>query len=1717
MSKQFYKYLADRIIGFFKSLDGSIAARERYLLKLDNPDMVAQVYETLYTQIENTAIRGRWVYAPDIYETYTLKLNQAELAIVSSNDMTDGFMTTLRNAGMTMLMLSSSPIDSIKKGTCDLTSKGMPFHQDEIVKNIREYIQKSSLSSADKAVLEFELTRKNEDIFSDKSSLFEYESLLSAINQEHVSTSCYSGFRLLEDTALSMISEKELSLRLKSNNGWYERIDRCIRFGNIEEEFEKCLDSGLIQDLVKRQKEPDTWDKGLTYNRIEKSIEKKKEAKNTPFEEVVHEIYAESPSTYSFVENDSYFIRSDGITASKQRKKNVVIFNADKKEGIELKLTFNRPVKSDKILCLNAGHTVSGKTIRVSLGQRREGCSFHLIRITDTASSTKYEYRICLLDIAADYLRSVMTSYTVVYKKKGAHLQVFGGSGDIIVNSGRDIVHSVNIEPNGRYSCHFDSGLCLHIDENTMTDMEYGTYITLELGGVSILLRVMDEPKPKLPITGLKIFQMKYQKQRDFKVIGDNAIAFGTDEFYAKEDYRQNLLYEKAFVERGYFSATRIGDNLQEKVIDIPDEVKRAYQAFMLYFSSNGLIPSLAYYNEELASCARTYVDCVLHCMEKVNGGLFINKEINDLMKLGILFGGDGDFEIRLTPFHPLNVAYQLSLLQEDQVGSVQDGFAALLSCDNLLPYIRDEKRKVYRVVEQKHSPEWIYYAPLDNKRFNGARAYVPRLVAEKIEEYIQHFPCLFQDMGNLLFRVNVINMGDCLEVLQGLILFISNTLKRGTEPDALIEFHIHVYGQTKRNNAFLALLNLNRLIDVYRATDIKFDSCFSEYDIANILSQKMHGYFHPLDNNEYEYAHITFYEMSSNEEPSVITSSLIPSGVMMEGVRSGVPSVFFGDEYKTGFGAKFAADSPLMHLAGYFNALFQVANTSNPYNKDLCISTSVAIRSEQQMDKIYDASNWVTFIDPKVDLNFFLRDEKANVLIIHYSDQYTSSSGYDAITVTRKSKQYEDIIREYLANKNVPSDIESIRRLIDMFNALNGDWLLRLISSNNQFPREKMSILSAVKALLAYYDHPDVIWVPLSLEELLRVSGATGLSEKDGLLSAKKLGFESGKTSDDILMVGLEKRADKLVAYIHPVEVKIGQTESRLKEAREQIRNTASSLLRILWPDENRFSLQNKLIRNFIMQLVIISCEKMKLYHIWDDQNWDMVLQDYRQDLLNENYEISVSADACIGKGSIIEFQHDSVTRKAGRDGDFEILQFTECDGVQFLVKTIPQIRKELAVQSDWSAPDLNPYDTETLPAELVEACEESISAAQEPAIVRDQTDKEPLHGIEILFGDDQSNGAPLVWQPDNTDKVLHTNTGIIGTMGTGKTQFTKSIITQLYRASLDNTLNNDIGILIFDYKGDYNESKEDFVNAVHASVIKLYHLPFNPLALYPPRISKPLLPTHAANSFKDTLSRAYALGPKQENALFNCIQEAYTLKGIVPNQPSTWSRTPPTFADVYRLYADDNSIKKNDSLAAVMDKLDNFEIFENDSAQTKSLFDLLHGVVVLDLSGYDMDIQNLVVAITLDLFYAQMHAGGSSAIKGQYRQLTKMILVDEADNFLHGGFPTLKKILKEGREFGVGTLLSTQSLKHFGAGDDDFSKYILTWVIHNVADLKPADIRFVFNTIANSPQEQKLLSDVKKLQKHYSIVKMGDSTAPYYIRDKAFWELMKDKSDIY
>ena len=296
--------------------------------------------------------------------------------------------------------------------------------------------------------------------------------------------------------------------------------------------------------------------------------------------------------------------------------------------------------------------------------------------------------------------------------------------------------------------------------------------------------------------------------------------------------------------------------------------------------------------------------------------------------------------------------------------------------------------------------------------------------------------------------------------------------------------------------------------------------------------------------------------------------------------------------------------------------------------------------------------------------------------------------------------------------------------------------------------------------------------------------------------------------------------------------------------------------------------------------------------------------------------------------------------------------------------------------------------------------------------------------------------------------------------------------------------------------------------MEAVQAQIYKPYRLPYNPFSLIKGQSFRPLLPVHTANLFKDTLTKSFRLGPKQQQLLLDCILDAYYRCGILTEAPSTWDRKPPTFEQVYQIFLEKTDYKAGDSLAAAMQKLHQFHIFASEPGTGVSIGEFIQGVTVLDLSGYDEDIQSFVVAITLDQFYAHMMKIGSGKTDGRYRQLHTLILVDEADHFMKEDYPSLRKLMKEGREFGVGMVLSTQSLNHFVGGEEDYSRYILTWVVHNVSDLSRREVEYIYKLQPKSPEIDELYGGIKSLSKHESILKIANS-AHTKIRDKAFFEL--------
>lgn len=1717
MSDQFYSYLAEKIIEFFRA--NPLTPGSKYNIQFEKEEEVRNLYEKLK---DNTYYRDYEYKDPNgevKYNSYQLDFNGVQLIVSATiDDVQPDFLTRLRNmVGVetgyetkAILFIHNTTLDSIMGGTESFAKEGMPFHIDSMQKDIKSELEGSSFTEVDKEIINMDLERKKNVLFKDNNSIFEYREVLDILNKGCINREQYKDFGLFYDSKLSEFEGKELKNRIKDNALYFNRVDEIHNYGTPETQLEKYFEEKGIEKL-----KGNDW-KDVEYKEVKKSVDEKKLIK--PLE---------------YLSASQEWDKEEGPSKAKSRIRNIIVFNKNRAESVDLEFSFDDYLRKEYIYKTEGevDASTSGKKLKVTIKDIEGKPNFYKVIYKD--EKVKFEFKIVMLKCNEKYFESIKSRFSLVVKKKEQYISINTNDSSITFNEfAEGNITNYEIDSNNDViNIENDEKLTVKISENFEyeNDSDLARF-NLKIGNELVPIGMVGTTEKVVPIEGFKVWKLKREKSSDFKLIGDNKLQHGTREYFTRDEFRRNLELEKQIINLEGLSFIDTVEGLEAIDLDLNNDVKRAYCNILEYYRISKKLPSLTYLNDDLKSLYEDFVNAYIKALNNIEEGSYLTQPQKNLFKIGTIKREVEDRELIFTSLYPLNIAYQLHLLNCIDDETMADEVLKKFTSTYLLPYIVDENDKLYIPMEQQHTPEWKYYVDENLPRYKSSRDFVSKLVNEKLDEFVGHFKYMFQMGNNAPIRINLINTGDSKEILQGIFKYYIKQLK-GDKAKEVLPMDLFIYSNKNITNVFEEVAfneNINKLKEIYNL-DLKVDH-MSEEDVLNLYREKVRFYTKKLEEG-IEYAHITFLEM--NNEAKKVTSNMddIPSGIILNGMISGVPSVFLGDSYRTGFGTKYTnTDNKIMNIATRLNAV-NACSAGEPFNSNQCKAISVPNNSKITLDKIYDASHWITFIDPKVDLNFFKNDPKAkDLLIIHYSDQYTTAGGYDAITVTRKSGPYQRVIEEFLTKKGVENAHDYSPSIINMFNAVNGDWLLRLLSSKSHFPKEKISILSAIKLALAEFKKDNIIWVPISLEEVLRVSGGAGLKQSEGFFSAKNLGFDNGVTSDDLLLVGIETINNEVFVHYYPVEVKIGENNSTyIQKGIEQAKRTKKIFNETLLPDENGdLTSTQKVYRNFLMQLVITSAEKLNLYNVCDEENWIQVIDsDLRRKLLNEEYEISSSFDNSIGKAAVISFKKGVTFNDIRLEDEVMVIEMSEEDGINFITKSVKEIREivdgvdvvgtESIVVND--IPDVKETGDSNEGIDIITQAEllpdESENNELIGTIITElQSDYVPeVNGkernMQILFGINEKNNKEVYWYPNDTDKVFHTNTGIIGTMGTGKTQFTKSMITQIYRESKYNVDGKKVGILIFDYKGDYNKSKTDFIEATNANVYELYHLPFNPLSVIKAVNSKPMLPLHTANSLKVTLAKAFGLGIKQETLLRDLIMEAYEKRGIIKNKPDTWDNPAPTLKDVYDIYVNREDLKE-DSLYAAFSNLIDFEIFEPDPHQTKSLFELIDGVTVIDLSGYDPDIQNLVVAITLDLFYSQMQAYGHSGVQGNLRQLNKMILVDEADNFLSKDFETLKKILKEGREFGVGTILSTQLLSHFSTGENKYSDYILTWVVHNVAEINPKDAKYIFNAQAKSDQEV-ICNKIKSLSKHYSLVKMGDSDRPIFMRDRAFWELNK------
>lgn len=618
-----------------------------------------------------------------------------------------------------------------------------------------------------------------------------------------------------------------------------------------------------------------------------------------------------------------------------------------------------------------------------------------------------------------------------------------------------------------------------------------------------------------------------------------------------------------------------------------------------------------------------------------------------------------------------------------------------------------------------------------------------------------------------------------------------------------------------------------------------------------------------------------------------------------------------------------------------------------------------------------------------------------------------------------------------------------------------------------------------------------------------------------------------------DLVVVGLAITDSSVRCKLTPVEVKNRSGNAAMPHkdrlgALDQAKSLSALLqaLRQTYSDDQEMLIWRLAYQNLLSSMIGYGF-RVYSQHLAEGGKasaWAGLHSRVMESILSSELELDVD-----GNGRLIVIDGVTISGPRDTDGDGfkETIELSQVDATMIVRgDTDAFYQSTKALLQDW----------ELLPQRTSQPAPQSIAAPSEPRAVEPGSVPEeavahapvPEGKDSVDFGSEPqvAGGQPGATPPDDgssqagiilrvgetidgfTPQIRHLNLGqtslnqlnmgVVGDLGTGKTQLLQSLVFQIATGAAGNR-GVSPNILIFDYKKDY--SSEEFIKATGARVIRPQHIPLNLFDLSNSSQSiSPWLDRY--RFFSDAIEKIYSgVGAVQRERLKNAIRDAYAEHG---------SESYPTIYDVHRNYQD--ALKGgSDSITGILGDMVDMELFANEPGAIVGSADFLTGVVVISLNelGQDDRTKNMLVAILLNVFYEHMLKIQKRPFLGKDRNMRvvdSMLLVDEADNIMKYEFDVLRKLLLQGREFGVGVILASQYLSHFKTGATDYREPLLTWFLHKVPNLRPQELSAL--GLSEQSSLQQMAERIKSLKLHECMYKTHDVAgefimgAPFYRR---------------
>lgn len=662
-------------------------------------------------------------------------------------------------------------------------------------------------------------------------------------------------------------------------------------------------------------------------------------------------------------------------------------------------------------------------------------------------------------------------------------------------------------------------------------------------------------------------------------------------------------------------------------------------------------------------------------------------------------------------------------------------------------------------------------------------------------------------------------------------------------------------------------------------------------------------------------------------------------------------------------------------------------------------VQVRIGADTRDQIRAAHAQADWVIGTDKFVGVNLF-ETGLEEPYVLDYAPDFVEGIG-DRLTVTTTHRDEIEHLLDMAMSELGLEAVGGLTSVLADLSVVSGRLALRLLENNTQ-AREAVSLAALVSHLRKRGELEDIIVVPVDAHPEI-----FGVAARD----------EGSARRCDLLLVKLGQRSFK----IECVEVK-SRKEAHLAQALadqilEQLEETKRVLEFRYFADEPRVDAE------------VQTARLASLLHYYADRSYAhaLIADERLSDIHRYIDRIGQSGERAeiTMKGYVVSLDGDQGFKKKYGDVPMQVLTAGDLGQIGFTTLSAreaaaaasmeedpdpAQSDADVSASSETAGPAVSDTSLPQVPSQSADAFRplDNTSAEQPHSVAVDASptpvpEARSTAEVAVTLGQD-AGGSPVTWRVSTKGSP---HAFVIGIPGQGKSVTTRKIIRDFAAGGLPS--------LVFDFHGDMAADPPAGATVLDAAA----GLPFSP---FDPGTTTPRPINSTAWEIAEVLAYVAGLGEIQRTHVYQALQQVYATHGWSGTQSGT---SLPTLAEFSEVLGEVESGSAGKNARGRLLPFTDFGLF-SDRAESgfQILADPPHGWVI-DVSQLMEEVQRVAASFILRRVYREMFSWG------QNHTMKLAVILDEAHRMAKD--VTLPKIMKEGRKYGVGVLVASQSADDF------------------------------------------------------------------------------------